>query len=105
MLLQGANISQLERDIGSDQFPPNEHYFGLVNVSINQDTKTFNPLPSSLQVFPGYLGKFIVSCLIVNIVNKCDTHCKQERVIDKHITDIQSKQICFNKIVVQLRWT
>lgn len=27
----GANISQLERDIGSDQFPPNEHYFGLVN--------------------------------------------------------------------------
>lgn len=27
----GANISQLERDIGSEQFPPNEHYFGLVN--------------------------------------------------------------------------
>ena len=34
MLFQGANISQLERDIGSDQFPPNEHYFGLVNVSL-----------------------------------------------------------------------
>lgn len=32
-LFQGANISQLERDIGSEQFPPNEHYFGLVNVS------------------------------------------------------------------------
>jgi ubiquitin carboxyl-terminal hydrolase 12/46 len=31
---QGTNISQLERDIGSDQFPPNEHYFGLVNVSL-----------------------------------------------------------------------
>lgn len=31
--LQGANISQLERDIGSEQFPANEHYFGLVNVS------------------------------------------------------------------------
>ena len=31
---QGANISQLERDIGADQFPPNEHYFGLVNVSL-----------------------------------------------------------------------
>lgn len=28
----GASISQLERDIGSD-FPANEHYFGLVNVS------------------------------------------------------------------------
>ncbi|XP_022176066.1 ubiquitin carboxyl-terminal hydrolase 12 isoform X2 [Myzus persicae] len=27
----GGNVSQLERDIGSDQFPPNEHYFGLVN--------------------------------------------------------------------------
>lgn len=31
---QGGNVSQLERDIGSDQFPPNEHYFGLVNVCI-----------------------------------------------------------------------
>ncbi|KAE8745579.1 hypothetical protein FOCC_FOCC007690 [Frankliniella occidentalis] len=28
---QGANVSQLERDIGADQFPPNEHFFGLVN--------------------------------------------------------------------------
>lgn len=28
-------MSQLERDIGSDQFPPNEHYFGLVNVRLN----------------------------------------------------------------------
>ncbi|XP_066151617.1 ubiquitin carboxyl-terminal hydrolase 46 [Euwallacea fornicatus] len=27
----GANISQLEKDIGSEQFPCNEHYFGLVN--------------------------------------------------------------------------
>nr|CAG4640870.1 EOG090X06IH [Eulimnadia texana] len=27
----GANASQLEKEIGSDQFPPNEHYFGLVN--------------------------------------------------------------------------
>ena len=27
----GTNISQLERDIGD--FPANEHYFGLVNVS------------------------------------------------------------------------
>ena len=30
---QGANASQLEKEIGSDQFPANEHYFGLVNVS------------------------------------------------------------------------
>ncbi|KAF0294758.1 Ubiquitin carboxyl-terminal hydrolase 46 [Amphibalanus amphitrite] len=27
----GANASQLEKEIGSDQFPNNEHYFGLVN--------------------------------------------------------------------------
>lgn len=29
---QGASLSQLERDIGSEQFPPGEHYFGLTNV-------------------------------------------------------------------------
>ena len=28
----GANASQLEKDIGSDLFPPNEHYFGLVSL-------------------------------------------------------------------------
>ena len=27
----GANASQLEKDIGSDLFPSNEHYFGLVS--------------------------------------------------------------------------
>lgn len=27
----GSNVSQLEREIGIDQFPQNEHYFGLVN--------------------------------------------------------------------------
>lgn len=29
---QGANASALEKEIGSEQFPVNEHYFGLVNV-------------------------------------------------------------------------
>lgn len=33
-MFQGGNVSQLEKDIGSDQFPPNEHYFGLVNVRL-----------------------------------------------------------------------
>lgn len=32
MHLQGANASALEKEIGSEQFPVNEHYFGLVNV-------------------------------------------------------------------------
>lgn len=32
--LQGANASALEKEIGPEQFPVNEHYFGLVNVSI-----------------------------------------------------------------------
>lgn len=27
----GSSVSQLERDIGVDRFPANEHYFGLVN--------------------------------------------------------------------------
>lgn len=31
--LQGTNASALEKDIGPEQFPINEHYFGLVNVS------------------------------------------------------------------------
>ncbi|KAK7798490.1 hypothetical protein U0070_015147 [Myodes glareolus] len=30
----GTNASALEKDIGPEQFPINEHYFGLVNVSI-----------------------------------------------------------------------
>ena len=34
-VLKGANASQLEKDIGSDLFPANEHFFGLVNVSKN----------------------------------------------------------------------
>ena len=33
-LSQGTNASALEKDIGPEQFPINEHYFGLVNVSI-----------------------------------------------------------------------
>lgn len=32
---QGANASALEKEIGPEQFPVNEHYFGLVNVSTN----------------------------------------------------------------------
>lgn len=32
VLPQGANASALEKEIGPEQFPVNEHYFGLVNV-------------------------------------------------------------------------
>lgn len=35
-LLQGANASALEKEIGPEQFPVNEHYFGLVNVSASE---------------------------------------------------------------------
>ncbi len=35
--LQGANASALEKEIGPEQFPVNEHYFGLVNVSVRGD--------------------------------------------------------------------
>ena len=31
-VLKNSNTSQLEKDIGPEVFPANEHYFGLVNV-------------------------------------------------------------------------
>lgn len=37
---QGTNASALEKDIGPEQFPINEHYFGLVNVSITKSSRT-----------------------------------------------------------------
>lgn len=43
LLLQGANASALEKEIGPEQFPVNEHYFGLVNVSVSQETHTSAP--------------------------------------------------------------
>lgn len=39
-LFQGTNASALEKDIGPEQFPINEHYFGLVNVSITKSSHT-----------------------------------------------------------------
>lgn len=39
---QGANASALEKEIGSEQFPVNEHYFGLVNVSTRTFTSVFS---------------------------------------------------------------
>lgn len=39
LLLQGANASALEKEIGPEQFPVNEHYFGLVNVSVSHSCK------------------------------------------------------------------
>ena len=41
-VLKGGNASQLEKDIGSDMFPANEHYFGLVNVSFNCSAAIYN---------------------------------------------------------------
>lgn len=38
LVFQGANASALEKDIGPEQFPINEHYFGLVNVSSAQSS-------------------------------------------------------------------
>lgn len=50
-VFQGANASALEKEIGSEQFPVNEHYFGLVNVS----TLEFNPVLSLPALSIGYL--------------------------------------------------
>ena len=43
----GANASQLEKDIGSDLFPPNEHYFGLVSLTQHHQ-EGFNKLLSKV---------------------------------------------------------
>lgn len=40
LVFQGTNASALEKDIGPEQFPINEHYFGLVNVSSAQSSRT-----------------------------------------------------------------
>lgn len=40
LVFQGTNASALEKDIGPEQFPINEHYFGLVNVSITKSSHT-----------------------------------------------------------------
>lgn len=48
VLFQGANASALEKEIGPEQFPVNEHYFGLVNVCTSADTTAcvcHNPPP------------------------------------------------------------
>lgn len=55
----GTNISQLERDIGTD-FPANEHYFGLVNVSREaKKTTEFN----ILQFSPFYSLEILVTVI------------------------------------------
>lgn len=56
---QGANASALEKEIGSEQFPVNEHYFGLVNVS--------KSLPCSLPLSPPCL----LSCSGISVCVLC----------------------------------
>ena len=53
-VLKGANASQLEKDIGSDMFPANEHYFGLVNVSRFLMSIFYHQI---YEIFPPFLQK------------------------------------------------
>ena len=57
-VLKGANASQLEKDIGSDMFPANEHYFGLVNVSSFVITIFYHQI---YEIFPPFLQKDIIT--------------------------------------------
>ena len=68
-VLKGANASQLEKDIGSDLFPANEHYFGLVNVSfiLNVIKKSKTSLKLSLSVCS------LLSDVVV-VVQYCSCH-------------------------------
>ena len=51
-VLKGANASQLEKDIGTDLFPANEHFFGLVNVSIYSLLPGVDILPKYMKLCP-----------------------------------------------------
>ena len=51
-VLKGANASQLEKDIGTDLFPANEHFFGLVNVSIYSWLPGVDILPKYMKLCP-----------------------------------------------------
>ena len=47
-VLKGGNASQLEKDIGSDMFPANEHFFGLVNVSSTNQIRLDSPKTAAI---------------------------------------------------------
>jgi hypothetical protein len=71
-VLKGANASQLEKDIGSDLFPANEHFFGLVNVSyyfshVRNDAATiiYSATPRILTIRGVTLGKAILYRVIL----------------------------------------
>lgn len=57
LIFQGANASALEKEIGPEQFPVNEHYFGLVNVCTSSNT-------THVRIFPSFFPS-INSCLHV----------------------------------------
>ena len=85
-VLKGANASQLEKDIGTDMFPANEHYFGLVNVS-------FSPNFGSLAVFMRSFFQFGNTCYS-NSVLQALYFCKpfREKVLEYKAKNKRSKE-------------
>lgn len=70
----GANISQLERDIGSD-FPANERYFGLVNVSVNIN------FPTMFWLFQFFLNFYIFYFIIFISFSQFGNTCYSNSVL------------------------
>lgn len=85
----GANVSQLERDIGSD-FPANEHYFGLVNVS---ESNIFRNVLIKLNFFSLSLAQFGNTCYS-NSVLQALYFCKpfRDKVLEYKMKNKRTKE-------------
>lgn len=86
---QGANASALEKEIGPEQFPVNEHYFGLVNVSVSRVTlyrqKHHRPHALSLLFFhsSATLATVTRCCRLCTSVDRSGRRCWRTRWVTR----------------------
>lgn len=86
---QGANASALEKEIGPEQFPVNEHYFGLVNVSVSGVTlyrqKHHHPHALSLLFFhsSATLATVTRCCRLCTSVDRSGRRCWRTRWVTR----------------------
>lgn len=79
LVFQGTNASALEKDIGPEQFPINEHYFGLVNVSITKSSHTITKAIAKENtgvIYPNTLSWVWVICWSVGAEVTVFVSCK-----------------------------
>jgi hypothetical protein len=71
----GANASQLEKDIGSELFPANEHFFGLVRLRVPPLCWGLHILYSTLDVKPPFILKFRTSKFVWSAFALLNPYC------------------------------